>query len=64
MLAIDSGGVRGIFGCLLVLRRLLHTAVRKGMTGAGIASTHNLSETTANFRLRTTGVLRKLGAVG
>jgi Zn-dependent peptidase ImmA (M78 family) len=49
-------------GCLLLPRRLLYIAARKGMSGSDIAATYNVSETMANFRLRTTGVLRQLGA--
>jgi Zn-dependent peptidase ImmA (M78 family) len=51
-------------GCLLLPRRLLYMAARKGMTGTDIATTYNVSETMANFRLRTTGVLRQFGAAG
>ncbi len=51
-------------GCLLLPRRLLYMAARKGMTGADIANRYNVSETMANFRLRTTGVLRQLGTTG
>jgi hypothetical protein len=39
-------------------------AARRGMNGADIAETYNVSEQMASFRLRTTGVLRQLGAAG
>jgi Zn-dependent peptidase ImmA (M78 family) len=51
-------------GCLLLPRRLLYMAARRGMNGADIAEAYNVSEQMASFRLRTTGVLRQLGAAG
>jgi Zn-dependent peptidase ImmA (M78 family) len=48
-------------GCLLLPRRLLYIAARRGMQGADIASAYNVSDQMANYRLRTTGVLRQLG---
>ncbi|MHB8465515.1 MAG: ImmA/IrrE family metallo-endopeptidase [Acidimicrobiales bacterium] len=49
-------------GCLLLPRRLLYLAARRGLDAAGIASAYNVSEQMAAFRLRTTGVLRQLEA--
>ena len=49
-------------GCLLLPRRLLYTAARKGLDVAAIADAYGVSETMAAFRLRTTGVLRQLQA--
>lgn len=49
-------------GCLLLPRRLLYMAARRGMDAADIAEKYNVSEQMAGFRLRTTGVLRQLGA--
>lgn len=49
-------------GCLLLPRRLLYLAARRGLGGAEIAQQYNVSEQMAFFRLRTTGVLRQLGA--
>ena len=51
-------------GCLLLPRRLLYLAARRGLGGAEIAQAYNVSEQMASFRLRTTGVLRQLGAAG
>jgi Zn-dependent peptidase ImmA (M78 family) len=51
-------------GCLLLPRRLLYLAVRRGMRAPDIAEQYNVSEQMAAFRLRTTGVLRQLGASG
>jgi uncharacterized protein DUF955 len=51
-------------GCLLLPRRLLYMAARRGMNGVDIAETYNVSEQMASFRLRTTGVLRQLRASG
>lgn len=51
-------------GCLLLPRRLLYMAARRGMRGPEIALTYNVSEQMASFRLRTTGVLRQLGSAG
>jgi Zn-dependent peptidase ImmA (M78 family) len=51
-------------GCLLLPRRLLYLAARKGMRASDIAQQYNVSEQMASFRLRTTGVLRQLGALG
>lgn len=48
-------------GCLLLPRRLLYIAARRGMRGPEIALAYNVSEQMASFRLRTTGVLRQLG---
>jgi len=49
-------------GCLLLPRRLLYLAAKRGLRGAEIAEVYNVSEQMASFRLRTTGVLRQLGA--
>ena len=49
-------------GCLLLPRRLLYLAARRGMGAADIADKYNVSEQMAGFRLRTTGVLRQLNA--
>ena len=49
-------------GCLLLPRRLLYLAARRGLGGAEIAEAYNVSEQMASYRLRTTGVLRQLGA--
>jgi Zn-dependent peptidase ImmA (M78 family) len=49
-------------GCLLLPRRLLYIAARRGLDAATIAETYGVSETMAAFRLRTTGVLRQLQA--
>ena len=51
-------------GCLLLPRRLLYLAARRGMGAPEIAEQYNVSEQMAAFRLRTTGVLRQLGASG
>lgn len=51
-------------GCLLLPRRLLYMAMRRGMGATEIAQAFNVSEQMASFRLRTTGVLRQLGAGG
>src|ERR1017187_10463520 len=49
-------------GCLLLPRRLLYLAARRGMRAPEISEQFNVSEQMAAFRLRTTGVLRQLGA--
>jgi len=49
-------------GCLLLPRRLVYLAARRGMDATSIAEKYNVSEQMAAFRLRTTGVLRQLGA--
>jgi len=49
-------------GCLLLPRRLLYVAARRGLGGAEIAETYNVSEQMASYRLRATGVLRQLSA--
>jgi Zn-dependent peptidase ImmA (M78 family) len=49
-------------GCLLLPRRLLYIAARRGLDAATIAETYGVSERMAAFRLRTTGVLRQLQA--
>jgi Zn-dependent peptidase ImmA (M78 family) len=49
-------------GCLLLPRRLLYMAARRGLDAAGIAATYVVSEQMAAYRLRTTGVMRQLGA--
>jgi Zn-dependent peptidase ImmA (M78 family) len=51
-------------GCLLLPRRLLYLAARRGLRAPEIAQQYNVSEQMAGFRLRTTGVLRQLGATG
>jgi len=47
-------------GCLLLPRRLLYLAARRGLDSAGIAQAYSVSEPMAAFRLRTTGVTRQL----
>jgi Zn-dependent peptidase ImmA (M78 family) len=49
-------------GCLLLPRRLLYLAARRGLDSAAIAETYSVSEPMAAFRLRTTGVTRQLAA--
>jgi Zn-dependent peptidase ImmA (M78 family) len=49
-------------GCLLLPRPLLYAAARRGRSSADIAQECGVSEQMAAFRLRTTGVLRQLGA--
>jgi Zn-dependent peptidase ImmA (M78 family) len=49
-------------GCLLLPRRLLYLAARRGLDAAAIAETYRVSEQMAAFRLRTTGVMRQLQA--
>ena len=51
-------------GCLLLPRRLLYLAARRGLRAPDIAEQYNVSEQMAAFRLRTTGVLRQLGVAG
>jgi len=51
-------------GCLLLPRRLLYLAARRGLDAAAIAETYRVSEPMAAFRLRTTGVMRQLQAAG
>jgi IrrE N-terminal-like domain len=51
-------------GCLLLPRRLLYLAARRGLNSAGIAEAYGVSEPMAAYRLRTTGVLRQLQAEG
>jgi Zn-dependent peptidase ImmA (M78 family) len=50
-------------GCLLLPRRLLFIAARRGLDSAAIAETYRVSEQMASFRLRTTGVTRQLAAM-
>lgn len=49
-------------GCLLLPRPLLYAAARRGLDAPTIALTYMVSESMANFRLRTTGVERQLDA--
>src|SRR6266498_2810383 len=49
-------------GCLLLPRSVLLAAAKGGLDAAGIATTYQVSESMAGFRLRTTGVLRQLKA--
>lgn len=49
-------------GCLLLPRRLLYLAARRGLDASAIAETYRVSEPMAAFRLRTTGVMRQLQA--
>ncbi|HUY08334.1 MAG TPA: ImmA/IrrE family metallo-endopeptidase [Candidatus Dormibacteraeota bacterium] len=49
-------------GCLLLPRRLLYLAARRGLDGAEIARDYHVSGTMAAFRLRSTGVVRQLEA--
>jgi Zn-dependent peptidase ImmA (M78 family) len=51
-------------GCLLLPRRLVYLAARRGLRAPEISEEYNVSEQMAAFRLRTTGVLRQLGAPG
>jgi Zn-dependent peptidase ImmA (M78 family) len=62
--AEDEQEANWLAGCLLLPRRLLYLAVRRGMRAPDIAEQYNVSEQMAAFRLRTTGVLRQLGASG
>lgn len=49
-------------GCLLLPRRLLYVAARRGLDAAGIATAYTVSEQMAAYRLRTTGVMQQLRA--
>lgn len=49
-------------GCLLLPRRLVYLAAKRGLDSAGIAEVYSVSEPMAAFRLRTTGVIRQLAA--
>lgn len=49
-------------GCLLLPRTLVYRAARNGLDAAAIAMRFGVSEQMAGYRLRTTGVLRQLGA--
>lgn len=49
-------------GCLLLPRRLLYLAAKRGLDSAEIAEKYVVSEQMAAFRLRTTGVTRQLAA--
>jgi Zn-dependent peptidase ImmA (M78 family) len=49
-------------GCLLLPRRLLYLAAKRGLDSAAIAEAYSVSEQMAAFRLRTTGVTRQLAA--
>lgn len=49
-------------GCLLLPRRLLYLAARRGLDAVAIAEAYRVSEQMAAFRLRTTGVVRQLQA--
>jgi len=49
-------------GCLLLPRRLLYLAAKRGLGATDIAEAYTVTETMAAFRLRTTGVLRQLQA--
>jgi Zn-dependent peptidase ImmA (M78 family) len=51
-------------GCLLLPRRLVYLAAKRGLGGPEIAEAYNVSEQMASYRLRTTGVLRQLGVQG
>jgi len=48
-------------GCLLLPRSLLVLAIRKGMDADDIALAYEVSTQMANYRIRTTGVLRQAG---
>lgn len=47
-------------GCLLLPRSLLLTAAKQGLDARRLAEKYEVSEQMANFRLRTTGVLRQI----
>ena len=47
-------------GCLLLPRSLLVLAVRRGMDANDIAQAYEVSTQMANYRIRTTGVLRQV----
>jgi Zn-dependent peptidase ImmA (M78 family) len=49
-------------GCLLLPRRLLYLAAKRGLDSVAIAEKYGVSEQMAAFRLRTTGVTRQLAA--
>ena len=49
-------------GCLLVPRRVLYPAARRGPDALARTETYRVSEPMASFRLRTTGVTRQLEA--
>jgi Zn-dependent peptidase ImmA (M78 family) len=49
-------------GCLLLPRRLLYAAAKRGLNAEQIARSYGVSEQMAAFRLRTTGVARQLNA--
>lgn len=49
-------------GCLLLPRRLVYLAAKRGLDSAEIAEAYSVSEPMASFRLRTTGVMRQLNA--
>ncbi len=49
-------------GCLLLPRRLLYLAAKRGLDSSGIAQAYSVSEPMAAFRLRTTGVVQQLAA--
>lgn len=49
-------------GCLLLPRRLLYLAAKRGLDSAEIAEAYTVSEPMASFRLRATGVMRQLDA--
>jgi Zn-dependent peptidase ImmA (M78 family) len=47
-------------GCLLLPRSLLVLAVRRGMDANDIAQNYEVSTQMAQYRIRTTGVLRQV----
>ncbi len=49
-------------GCLLLPRKLLYNAAKRGLDAARIVEHYNVSEPMAAFRLRTTGVVRQINA--
>ncbi len=49
-------------GCLLLPRKLLFGAAKRGLDVQAIAETYGVSEQMAAFRVRTTGVARQLAA--
>ncbi len=61
--ATEEQEANWLAGCLLLPRRLLLVAAKRGLDSAAIASAYTVSEPMAAFRLRTTGVLRQLAAV-
>ncbi len=49
-------------GCLLLPRKLLYQAARRGLSATDVAIEYGVSRSMAEFRIRATGVLRQLEA--